>query len=183
MGGKNLSNFGGPISVIRSAIVFIPPYLIAPESAKGLEWAMTLKLDVFAALGLGLEIFRMPEEEGVGPGGPDGLRGRFQAHGLEEVPHAQAQHQLTGALPVLAMFRPPFMDVAHQLHEFGIGRLMGMKGTITQLIWAPSRMGAWEPRSRVAPVSVPGRRAWGIRLMQCMQWLQFLLSMASFLPS
>jgi hypothetical protein len=26
MGGKNLSNFGGPISVIRSAIFLIPPY-------------------------------------------------------------------------------------------------------------------------------------------------------------
>src|SRR5208337_5421035 len=96
MGGKNLSNFGGPISVIRSAIVLIPPYLIAPKSAKGLEGAMTLQLDVFAARGLGLEIFRMPEEEGVGPGDPDSLPGRVQTHGLEEIPHAQAQHQLTG---------------------------------------------------------------------------------------
>ena len=70
--------------------------------------------DVFASRGLGLEVFGVPEEEGVGPGGPDGLRRRLQTHTQEEIPHAQAQHQLTHALPVLAVFRPPLVDIADQ---------------------------------------------------------------------
>ena len=63
----------------------------------------------------------MPEEEGVSPGGPDGLGHRGQAHALEEIPHAQAQHQFTHTLPVFAVFRPPFVDIADQLRELIIG--------------------------------------------------------------
>ncbi len=52
------------------------------------------------------QIFRMPEEEGLARRRPHRLCRRLQTHILEEAPHAQAQHQFTDALPVLAVFRP-----------------------------------------------------------------------------
>ncbi len=58
-----------------------------------------------------------------------------------------------------------------------------MNGTITEESCAPWTMGALAPRRIVAPVSVPGRSALGIALMQCMHFTQLLSSISSSLPS
>src|SRR5512143_3718487 len=58
-----------------------------------------------------------------------------------------------------------------------------MNGVRTEESSAPCTIGAFAPRSIVAPLSLPGLRAFGMTFMQCMQRLQLLLSMESLLPS
>src|SRR3990172_6293889 len=63
------------------------------------------------------------------------------------------------------------------------GASIGMNGTTIEDRSAPCTIGAFAPMSMDAPFSLPGRSAFGITFMQCMQRLQLLLSIESLEPS
>ncbi len=60
----------------------------------------------------------MPEEEGVGPGDAHTLGHRRQADAFQEGPHAHPHDEFAGPLPVLAVFRPPLLDLGGEFLEF-----------------------------------------------------------------